>query len=110
MTWTMIEMCSPLTNQHTAAVARGPIVYCVEDVDNPWVPDDRFKTVLFDPSVPLVKEIRDDIFPDESIVSIKAESSANFFALPSKYNPVADGSQSWKVLGRRKETLRFIRE
>ena len=28
-----------------AAVARGPIVYCVEDVDNPWV-DDHFKVYL----------------------------------------------------------------
>lgn len=32
----------PLTNQNTLSMARGPIVYCVEDVDNPWV-DDHFK-------------------------------------------------------------------
>lgn len=29
----------PLTNQSTLSVARGPIVYCVEDVDNAWVKD-----------------------------------------------------------------------
>lgn len=26
----------PLTMQPIAYVTRGPIVYCVEDVDNPW--------------------------------------------------------------------------
>lgn len=29
----------PLTNQRTLSLARGPIVYCVEDVDNSWVKD-----------------------------------------------------------------------
>lgn len=27
---------NPLTMQSVAYVARGPIVYCVEDVDHPW--------------------------------------------------------------------------
>lgn len=31
-----------MTNQNTLSLARGPIVYCVEDYDNPWV-DDHFK-------------------------------------------------------------------
>jgi uncharacterized protein len=29
----------PFTNLDIVALARGPIVYCVEDVDNPWVAD-----------------------------------------------------------------------
>ena len=28
-----------LTNQNTLTIARGPVVYCVEDVDNAWVED-----------------------------------------------------------------------
>jgi hypothetical protein len=32
----------PFTNLNIVALARGPIVYCVEDVDNPWV-QDHFK-------------------------------------------------------------------
>lgn len=36
----------PYTNQNTVALARGPIVYCVEDVDNPWVKD-HFKVRSF---------------------------------------------------------------
>ena len=31
-----------LTNERTVSLARGPIVYCVEDVDNDWV-QDHFK-------------------------------------------------------------------
>jgi DUF1680 family protein len=29
----------PLTTQNTVTIARGPVVYCVEDFDNPWVLD-----------------------------------------------------------------------
>jgi len=29
----------PFTNLDIVALARGPLVYCVEDVDNPWVKD-----------------------------------------------------------------------
>jgi uncharacterized protein len=32
----------PLANQTTLSLARGPIIYCVEDVDNAWV-NDHFK-------------------------------------------------------------------
>ena len=28
----------PYTGQRTVALARGPLVYCAEDVDNPWAP------------------------------------------------------------------------
>lgn len=35
----------PYSNQDIVALARGPIVYCVEDVDNLWV-DDHFKVRL----------------------------------------------------------------
>ena len=39
----------PLTNQKTLSLARGPIIYCVEDVDNAWV-NDHFK-VRYVPSI-----------------------------------------------------------
>ena len=39
----------PLTNQKTLSLARGPIIYCVEDVDNSWV-NDHFKVCWF-PSI-----------------------------------------------------------
>ncbi|KAH8897921.1 DUF1680-domain-containing protein [Thozetella sp. PMI_491] len=34
----------PYTNQNTVTLARGPIVYCVEDHDNPWE-ENHFKNV-----------------------------------------------------------------
>lgn len=37
----------PYCNQDIIAVARGPIIYCVEDIDNPWVTH-HFKDVAFD--------------------------------------------------------------
>lgn len=45
----------PYTNQDTVALARGPIVYCVEDVDNTWVKD-HFKSVQLDPASASVQE------------------------------------------------------
>ncbi|KAK5062705.1 hypothetical protein LTR84_004779 [Exophiala bonariae] len=45
----------PYTNQDTVAVARGPIVYCVEDIDNTWVKD-HFKSVQLDPASASVHE------------------------------------------------------
>ena len=33
---------NPLTGQDTVALARGPVIYCVEDYDNTWV-QDHFK-------------------------------------------------------------------
>ena len=41
----------PYTNQRVVALARGPIIYCVEDVDQPWV-QDHFKVCLTPPSHP----------------------------------------------------------
>lgn len=37
----------PYTNQRTLTLAKGPIVYCVEDVDNSWE-SDHFKDVVVD--------------------------------------------------------------
>ncbi|KAI2624956.1 glycoside hydrolase family 127 protein [Hypoxylon sp. NC1633] len=34
----------PYTNQNTLSLARGPLIYCVEDVDNPWE-QDHFRNV-----------------------------------------------------------------
>lgn len=39
---TRLVASHPLTNQATMSLARGPVVYCVEDVDNSWV-QDHFK-------------------------------------------------------------------
>lgn len=38
----------PFSNRDTLCVARGPIVYCVEDKDNTWVTD-HFKVIQLEP-------------------------------------------------------------
>lgn len=39
----------PFTNQDIVALARGPLVYCVEDADNPWE-NDHFKYLSLNPA------------------------------------------------------------
>ncbi|KAJ5805616.1 Six-hairpin glycosidase [Penicillium pulvis] len=62
----------PMTLQPVAYVTRGPIVYCVEDVDHPWE-QNHFKSTVFDTTAPLREESRSQ--PD-SYVAIIAENGA----------------------------------
>ncbi|KAJ5523284.1 Six-hairpin glycosidase [Penicillium frequentans] len=62
----------PMTLQPVAYVTRGPIVYCVEDVDHPWE-HNHFKSTVFDATAPLREESRSQ--PD-SYVAIIAENGA----------------------------------
>ncbi|KAK5087346.1 hypothetical protein LTR70_002165 [Exophiala xenobiotica] len=50
------------TNSNTLTLARGPIIYCVEDVDNPWVTD-HFKSVRLDPAC--LDRVREEDVRDE---------------------------------------------
>jgi len=87
-------------------VARGPLVYCVEDVDNPWE-QDHFRTVLLNTATSLKDETREDIFGDEVVTGVRAENAASFL-LSIDYKPVTDGPQSRQILENKHETLRFI--
>lgn len=40
----------PFTLQRIAVLARGPLVYCLEDVDHPWVTD-HFKSLVLAPGI-----------------------------------------------------------
>jgi DUF1680 family protein len=48
----------PYTNQRTLSLARGPVVYCVEDVDNEWE-GNHFKDVAVDDKAPVTEEERE---------------------------------------------------
>ncbi|PVH68235.1 glycoside hydrolase family 127 protein [Cadophora sp. DSE1049] len=50
----------PYTNQQVVALARGPIIYCLEDVDNPWE-QNHFKDVCISPAGRIVEERREHI-------------------------------------------------
>lgn len=40
----------PFTLQRVAVLARGPLIYCLEDVDHPWVVD-HFKSLVMAPGI-----------------------------------------------------------
>ncbi|KIW85515.1 hypothetical protein Z517_00907 [Fonsecaea pedrosoi CBS 271.37] len=62
----------PYTNQDTLAVVRGPVVYCVEDVDNPWV-DDHFKSTLLHPACSFVEKTVTDATTRDTYVALTTE-------------------------------------
>ncbi|ROW00745.1 hypothetical protein VMCG_06460 [Cytospora schulzeri] len=59
----------PYTNQRTLSLARGPVVYCVEDVDNDWE-GNHFKDVVVDDKAPVAEEERE--WDGERYVALRA--------------------------------------
>ncbi|KAI0015146.1 hypothetical protein F4780DRAFT_784444 [Xylariomycetidae sp. FL0641] len=47
----------PYTNQNTLTLARGPLIYCVEDSDNPWE-DEHFRNVGIKPDAEVTEQER----------------------------------------------------
>ncbi|KAF2431495.1 DUF1680-domain-containing protein [Tothia fuscella] len=78
----------PFTNQNTVTIARGSIIYCIEDADNPWV-EDHFKTLLFDSSKSHIKEAqKTDKDTGESYIALIADGGAcSFIQMHAKACP-----------------------
>ncbi|KAF4551455.1 Hypothetical protein D9617_13g099550 [Elsinoe fawcettii] len=90
----------PYTNQNTVTLARGPMVYCLEDVDNTWV-EDHFKSLRLDVNKINVEEER--IFEKqtgEDIIVLRAKGGSEFLHLPK----TASGPGHEVVVGK-KEAL-----
>ncbi|KAH8658847.1 hypothetical protein BGZ60DRAFT_531523 [Tricladium varicosporioides] len=85
----------PHTNQDIVALARGPIVYCVEDVDNPGS-DDHFKNVLIDPACE-VSETRASIpgieEPYVGLAALRATSLLAVSDYPAPHVPLGAVTQ-----------------
>ncbi|CAK7226823.1 hypothetical protein SEUCBS140593_006373 [Sporothrix eucalyptigena] len=60
----------PYTNQRTLTLARGPIVYCVEDVDNEWE-SNHFKDVSIAPTADIQEEERVAEITGEKYIALK---------------------------------------
>ncbi|CAG7563395.1 unnamed protein product [Fusarium equiseti] len=58
----------PYTNQRTLTLARGPLVYCMEDADNTWE-DNHFKDVGLKATAPIVEEKK--TLGEEQYVALK---------------------------------------
>ncbi|KAI9729762.1 MAG: hypothetical protein M1834_006713 [Cirrosporium novae-zelandiae] len=75
----------PHTNQNIVAVARGPLVYCLEDVDNPWETScPHFQDLWFDTSAslvesPLLQHLQDPSTQEHpSIILITAKDAGSY--------------------------------
>ena len=80
----------PFTNQNTVTLARGPLIYCVEDVDNAWVTD-HFKTLTFDPASTKISErTTTDSTTGESYVELTAKGGIGFVNVAEEPNPSLD--------------------
>ena len=94
-----------LTGQSIAAVARGPLIYCAEDVDNTWALSDHFKTVVLDTSVSLEEELIDNLANGEPCIKIKAPNAAKVLRFEEHgCNPNWIGSTS----SLKSETMTFV--
>ncbi|KAK1725359.1 uncharacterized protein BDZ83DRAFT_576784 [Colletotrichum acutatum] len=60
----------PYTNQRTLSLARGPIVYCVEDADHPWE-ENHFKDVGIKRGTAVEEEWRVDEMSGEEYFALK---------------------------------------
>ncbi|OJJ45307.1 hypothetical protein ASPZODRAFT_152981 [Penicilliopsis zonata CBS 506.65] len=60
----------PYTSLDTVAVARGPLIYCAEDVDNDWV-NDHFKSTAISRNAHLQEIVQHNDFLDEDFLMIK---------------------------------------
>ncbi|KAI1619843.1 hypothetical protein EDD37DRAFT_642403 [Exophiala viscosa] len=84
----------PFTTQDTISLARGPIIYCVEDYDNPWV-EDHFKSLQLDPDANVEEKLVTDPTTEEEYVALSVHRGSSL--LP-KLN--AEPSIPWKDLAK----------
>lgn len=76
----------PYSNQDVVALMRGPLVYCVEDVDNAWV-DDHFKSLLFDTSATVTEATKTGDGILEPYVALTAYDATSFLRPNSNAGP-----------------------
>jgi len=76
----------PYTNQDIIALARGPLVYCVEDLDNSWV-DDHFKSLVLDPACPVSERSISTPEIGETYIGLTAHNAASRIAATEDVAP-----------------------
>ncbi|THV53910.1 hypothetical protein BGAL_0039g00220 [Botrytis galanthina] len=87
----------PYTNQNIVALARGPIIYCVEDCDNPW-------SLVLDPECDISET---DIDAAEPYKALTVRDGATLLRVPEPSGPyVAHNEQTFAKVDIQK--LHFI--
>ncbi|KAF2023031.1 DUF1680-domain-containing protein [Setomelanomma holmii] len=89
----------PYTNQNTISIARGPIIYCLEDAQNPWETN-HFKDVVLKPCEKVTEEERVHEPSGEKYVALRAKvtkrSLARWQAKEVGQDPSVTGSWQQK--------------
>jgi len=83
----------PYTNQNIVAVARGPIIYCLEDADNPWV-NDHFKNLIFDPKKPITETLTSHPDIGEQYITLTTHDAASFLHIAGVGPHLQEGTVS----------------
>jgi uncharacterized protein len=77
----------PYTKQNTLTLARGPMIYCVEDVDNPWE-ENHFKDVIVEQRSAIEEEKRE--WEGESYVALRSKGRSRILDPWAHKKPGAD--------------------
>jgi uncharacterized protein len=76
----------PYTNQDIIALARGPLIYCVEDADNAWV-DDHFKSLVLDATASAEEKEGPSDEVGEPYVGLTIRNAASFIDVDESLAP-----------------------
>jgi DUF1680 family protein len=76
----------PYTNQDIIALARGPLIYCLEDFDNSWV-DDHFKSLLLDPAAVVEEKEAAADEVGEPYIGLTVRNAVSFIGVNNVHAP-----------------------
>jgi DUF1680 family protein len=97
----------PFTNQDIIALARGPLIYCVEDVDNPWV-EDHFKSLVLDPTGTIVEQQMSVEEMGGSYIALTVQTKAESLEVDTALAPHMSWNSDSQKLSPGVEQLNFI--
>ena len=97
----------PYTNQDIIALARGPLIYCVEDFDNAWV-DDHFKSLVLDPAAKVEEEEGPLGEVGEPYIGLTLRNAASFIDVDKSLAPHIDHKSATQKKASGADELHFI--
>jgi DUF1680 family protein len=97
----------PYTNQDIIALARGPLIYCLEDFDNDWV-DDHFKSLVLDPAAKVEEEEGPPGEVGEPYIVLTLRNAASFIDVDKSLAPHIDRKSATQEKPSGADKLHFI--
>lgn len=109
----------PFTLQRIAALARGPLIYCLEDVDHPWV-SDHFKSLVLAPGLTNPPTAAAAAVEEEEKTDLPLEGGETYIGItlkkggivipPEELTPALEANKSLEALvkGKERVDLHFV--